>query len=185
MFPRKYFAAGLVAALLVMAISAASLYASAARAEQGMQGAIHWKIMMTGDQERLTPVVTDADGFLQLTFFPKKQELKFNLIVCNIEDVRGAHIHVGGPEVAGPIIFFLFPGDVGFVPADEALTAVPGCRQLAQGTLTADDLILAGGITSFDDFVMALLEGGTYANVHTIEHGGGEIRGQIVGPKGA
>ncbi len=72
-----------------------------------------------------------------------------------------AHIHLGAIGANGPIIF---PFKIGPSP----LTT----------TLTAADFTGAGGLT-FDQAVDAIRTGGTYVNVHTAAHPGGEIRGQL------
>ena len=46
-------------------------------------------------------------------------------------------------------------------------------------TLKAGDLMMGGGITSFNDAVVAILSGGAYANVHTVANSGGDIRGAL------
>jgi len=109
-------------------------------------------------------------------------ELSYRLIVANIENVVAAHIHLGVAGVNGPIVAFLAGP---FPPGGGRVDGV-----LAEGTITADDLIgpLVGQELSV--LAAAMRTGGTYANVHTndgvlpINTGpgdfpGGEIRGQI------
>jgi hypothetical protein len=108
--------------------------------------------------------------------------LDYKLIAANIDNVVFAHIHVAPAGVNGPVVAFLFG------------PAAPGGGRfsgvLAQGTITADDLIgpLAGqDLTALVDAIRA---GNTYVNVHTddgVAPAGtgpgdlpaGEIRGQI------
>jgi CHRD domain len=108
--------------------------------------------------------------------------LDYKLIAANIDNVVFAHIHLAPAGVNGPVVAFLF-----------GPTAAGGGRfsgVLAQGTITADDLIgpLAGqDLTALVDAIRA---GNTYVNVHTddgVAPAGtgagdlpaGEIRGQI------
>ena len=50
------------------------------------------------------------------------------------------------------------------------------------GTASATDLVprAAQGINSWEDFLQALMLGNIYANVHSTNNAGGEIRGQVV-----
>jgi hypothetical protein len=109
-------------------------------------------------------------------------QLDYKLISANIDNVVFAHIHLAPAGVNGPVVAFLFG------------PAAPGGGRfsgvLAQGTITADDLIgpLAGqDLTALVDAIRA---GNTYVNVHTddgVAPAGtgpgdlpaGEIRGQI------
>ena len=109
-------------------------------------------------------------------------QIKYLLIVANIENVVASHIHVGAVGVNGPVVEFLFG------PAAPGGGQVEGV--LAQGTITADDLVgpLAGQPLSA--LIAAMRAGNTYVNVHTNDgvappdtgpgdFPGGEIRGQI------
>jgi hypothetical protein len=108
--------------------------------------------------------------------------LEYKLIASNIENVIASHIHVGTPDVNGPVGVFLFG------------PAAPGGGRtvgvLAEGTITAANFVgpLAG--MTIDDLVTLLDAGGAYVNVHTndgqgdINTGpgdfpGGEIRANV------
>jgi hypothetical protein len=109
--------------------------------------------------------------------------LEYQLIVATIENVVAAHIHVGAVGVNGPVVAFLagpFPAGGGRVDG-----------VLAEGTITAADLVgpLAGQPLSA--LVDAMEAGDTYVNVHTNDgiglpntgpgdFPGGEVRGQIL-----
>src|SRR5262249_17597379 len=77
-----------------------------------------------------------------------------------------AHIHVGPADVIGPVVlpFNGFPRD-----SSGHFTNV----------FTADDFQPGGGLATFDDLIQAMFNGGTYMNIHTSAHPGGEIRGQV------
>jgi hypothetical protein len=109
-------------------------------------------------------------------------QLDYKLIAANIDNVVFAHIHLAPAGVNGPVVAFLFG------PAAAGGGRFSGV--LAQGTITADDLIgpLAGQPLSA--LVDAMLAGNTYVNAHTddgVAPAGtgpgdlpaGEIRGQI------
>lgn len=97
-------------------------------------------------------------------------ELRYRLIVANIDDVTQAQIHLAPAGQNGDVVAFLF----GFVAGGVTTNGV-----LATGTITADDLIgpLAG--QSLDALADELASGGAYVNVHTVANPPGEIRGQI------
>jgi CHRD domain-containing protein len=109
-------------------------------------------------------------------------ELRYKLSVAHIENVIASHIHVAPVGVNGPIVAFLY-GPV-------APGGGPIVGKIAEGTITAANLVgpLAGHPLS--DLVAEIERGNTYVNVHTDDgHNGpntgagdfpgGEIRGQI------
>ena len=82
-----------------------------------------------------------------------------------------AHIHLGAPGVAGPVI----------VPLNVAAGASAGT---AAGEGTFDGSAVKGkkadgSAMTLDDVLGAMRSGGTYVNVHTANNKPGEIRGQI------
>jgi hypothetical protein len=101
-------------------------------------------------------------------------ELEYKLIVANIENVTMAHIHLAPAGVNGAVVAWLYPEG----PPPQL---IPGRTQgvLAEGTITAADLVgpLAGQPLS--TLLDALESGNAYVNVHTSQYPGGEIRGQI------
>jgi hypothetical protein len=109
-------------------------------------------------------------------------ELAYKLNVANIENVFAAHIHLAPEGTNGPIVAFLFG------PAAPGGGRTSGT--LAEGAITAADLIgpLAGHALS--DLIDAMEAGNAYVNAHTNDgvdgtntgpgdFPGGEIRGQI------
>ena len=128
---------------------------------------------LSGDGE-VPPVDTLAQG--QAIFHLSKDgtELEYKLIAANIENILQAHIHLAPAGVNGPVVAWLYPSAP---PA----TLIPGrfSGVLAQGTITAADLVgpLAGAELS--DLIAAMSSGAAYVNVHTTQYPGGEVRGQI------
>ena len=136
-------------------------------------------VPLSGDEE-VPARATRARGTAVLHF--DGDELSYQLIVANIENVIQAHIHIGAAGVNGPVGVFLY-----------GLVASGGGRVqgvIAEGTLTADDFIgpLAG--LTMDDLRDRVLAGNAYVNVHTNDgvaptntgpgdFPGGEVRGQI------
>ena len=126
---------------------------------------------LSASQEVQTPaVVSDAQGEALFRLTDDETALSYKLIVANIENVKFAHIHMAPAGTNGQVVVFLFHGPT-----------IAGRTQgvLADGTISASDLIgpLAGHPLS--DLVSALRSGDAYANVHTDAYPAGEGRGQI------
>jgi hypothetical protein len=132
---------------------------------------------LSGEQEAV-PVDTNATGVATFRLSADGQELSYRLNVANIHDVLMAHIHLEASN--GPVVVWLYPEE------GQAPELIPGRfgGTLATGTITSGDLIgpLAGA--SVDDLVTEIISGNAYVNVHTVEHPGGEIAGQINRPRG-
>jgi hypothetical protein len=134
-------------------------------------GNSHFKTHATADQEVQTPAVeTNAQGQAQFRLSDDGTQLAFKLNVANLEDVLFAHLHLAPEGVNGDIVAFLFDGPT--------VTGRVGGR-LAQGVLTASDLIgpLAGQPLSV--LIEQIRAGNVYVNVHTEEFPMGEVRGQV------
>jgi hypothetical protein len=94
--------------------------------------------------------------------------------------VTQAHIHIGQTGVNGGIMVF-FCSNLGNGPA-----GTPSCPTnggTLSGTFTAANIIgpTAQGVepNNFFEFQRALRQGVAYANVHSVQYPGGELRGQI------
>ena len=123
-------------------------------------------------REQNPPLDTRAQGQAIFQLSKDGTELAFKVIVANIDNVIGAHIHLAPAEQNGPIVLPLLGNP--FIP-DPGVT-VNGI--LVEGTATAADVSgpLAGDLAAL---IAAMRAGNTYVNVHTVEFRGGEIRGQI------
>jgi hypothetical protein len=120
---------------------------------------------LTGDQERPTPVQTEGEG--EAKFESDGTSVDFELKWKELSSSAfAAHIHCGGPEEAGPVGVTLFAGTM-------------GSEGEVQGTFTAPDPGNACGWEDLDDVLGAMATGGAYVNVHSTNHPGGEIRGQV------
>jgi hypothetical protein len=113
---------------------------------------------LSGEEEAPTPVNSPASGRATFVLDEDNNTLHYMVAVYEITGITAAHIHIGAPGAAGPVVFDLFPngGDV-FDPEN----AIRGSL-----TLTAGE-------------VATLIAGDYYVNVHTQEYPAGEIRGQI------
>jgi len=131
-----------------------------------------------------TGVVIDTLGQGQAVFHLSEdgEALMYKLVVANIDNVVASHIHLAPAGQNGPVVAFLY----GPAPAGGGRIQGP----IAEGRITAANLVgpLAGG--SLSDLIAAIEAGNTYVNVHTNDGAaltntgpgdfpGGEIRGQI------
>jgi hypothetical protein len=132
----------------------------------------NYRSHLSGDNE-VPVVITNAQG--QAIFKRDGKELHYKLIVANIDNVSQAHIHIQNPDaMTGPVVAWLYPDSP---PA----VLIPGPTNgiLAEGVITASDLVgpLTGG--SLGDLIAAIEQGTAYVNVHTTANPSGEIRGQF------
>ena len=123
-------------------------------------------IPLTTTEEVPTPKPSTASGTAEVIIYP--QEIEYRLTASSIMNVTAAHIHVGAPGVAGPIVVFLFSSATGGTG--------PVSGQFARGAITANSLVPS---VSLDSLKNLLKNGNGYVNVHTIANPAGEIRGQV------
>lgn len=131
--------------------------------------------------------VTDAEGEAEFKLIDNGTKIRFKLKVEEITNVWMAHIHLAAAGSNGPIVVWLYPRT-----APPPAQVIPGefDGELAEGVITAADLVgpLAG--KSLSDLVAAMRTSQTYVNVHTNDFvdppntgpgdfPGGEIRGQL------
>lgn len=137
---------------------------------------LEFEAELSGDQEVPT-VVTVTRGSFDLEFDEAFTRADFRLEVFDGDDVVQAHLHCNRAGQNGPVIAFLYgPGPV--VDVD---------GELSQGTLTnasftgADCVPTIGRpVNNIASLAFAARDGLIYANVHTVAHPAGEIRGQLV-----
>jgi hypothetical protein len=95
--------------------------------------------------------------------------IEYEVRVSNLEDLQAGHIHSGAEGVAGPVVVDLHPR----TGAGRAQGVI------ANGTITASDLV--GPLTgmTLEDLYELFTSGEAYVNLHTTSFPGGEIRGQL------
>jgi hypothetical protein len=101
--------------------------------------------------------VGDPDGFGSFTAIVKGNQLCFGITVKNVDQPIAAHIHIGRPNVAGPIV----------VPLTQPATGDPGA---SSGCVTVDPALAASILKNPHKY---------YTNVHTAAFPGGAVRGQL------
>lgn len=141
----------------------------------------NFRTHLTGRYE--VPVrATQAQGQAIFQLSKDGQALEYKLLVANIDNVVASHIHVGAAGVNGSVVAFLAGP---FAPGGGRTDGV-----LAEGTITAANLIGPFAGQPLSTLIEAIEEGNTYVNVHTNDgvaptntgpgdFPGGEIRGQI------
>ena len=131
---------------------------------------------LTGAKERPTPNSSTGTGTATFTLSADENTLTWNITLTNTNNVTASHIHVGGTEIAGPIVLPLYAAAKSNNPA-------------ISGTITRATFASPLGI-SWDALISLMRSGDAYANVHTDDgvaptntgpgdFPGGEIRGQI------
>ncbi len=112
---------------------------------------------MDGASEVPGPGDEDGTGTASISLNPGRQRVCFDIDVANIEPATMAHIHVGAPDVAGPIVVPLPVGD----PKPDHFS---GCVEDVDRSL-----------------VRAIMRdpGGYYVNVHNAPFPAGAVRGQL------
>lgn len=135
--------------------------------------ASHFRAHLTGAAE-VPPVTVLSQGQATFRLSEDGSALSYRLMVANLTDLHMAHIHMAPADQNGPVVAWLYPDGP---PPQQIEGRFSGA--LATGVITAADLVgpLAGA--SMADLVAAMEAGGTYVNVHTFDHPGGAIRGQI------
>ena len=130
---------------------------------------------LTGDQE-VPPVDTKAVGQFIMKLSENGQSISFTLIASNIIDVTQAHIHRRPPGAAtGGVVVWLYP-------SASPPVLIPGRSSgiLSEGTFTSTNFVGFMAGKTMAEFLAEVAAGRTYANVHTVAHPGGEIRGDII-----
>jgi hypothetical protein len=144
---------------ILVALVAGLVMASAAYAQERK-----FEAELSGAAER-PPVVTEGVG--EAKFESDGTSVEYELKWDDLTTpASAAHIHCGGPEETGPVGVTLFAGS-GDTEGE------------VQATFTAPDPGNACGWEDLADVLDAMAAGDTYVNVHTTDHPGGEIRGQI------
>jgi hypothetical protein len=136
---------------------------------------------LTGYEETPLTVSTPGEGTFRASISQSTDEIAWELSYADLETaVTQAHIHFGATAITGGISVFLCT-NLGNGPAGTQMC--PAQPAEIQGTITPDDVIgpMGQGIATgeFDELIDAMRAGATYANVHTVDRPGGEIRAQI------
>jgi hypothetical protein len=140
--------------------------------------------------EEVPAVSSVARGRFKATIDPLNQTISYELSYEGLEAApTQAHIHIGQRRVNGGISLFLCGNPPNVPPAPiPAPPACPAAPATITGTLTAANIVgpVGQGIelttdttNAFAEIVDMVLDGFTYANVHSGKFLGGEVRGQV------
>lgn len=109
--------------------------------------------------------------------------MDWTLTYSNLQaDILMSHIHMAQPFANGGIVVWLCKTTQANAPANTQTCPAPRSGTLS-GTFDAGDVVAvtSQGISAgdFQEVVRAMQTGLAYANVHSVDSPGGEIRGQI------
>jgi len=138
-------------------VAMAAVIAALTIAAVGGAGGAPQSTTLTGAAEVPGPGDPDGAGTASLRLNPGQEEICYELRVSNIAPATAAHIHIGGPAVAGPVVVGLMPPTSG---SSSACASVPR------------------------DLVLNILKNpaGFYVNVHNMPYPAGAVRGQLSRP---
>jgi hypothetical protein len=118
------------------------------------------------------PRATGATGTVGL--YVDGNTVNYTIEVHGITSITGAHIHSGAAGSNGSIRIGLFPAPgTNFLPAGTSTPGVDGI--LIQGSFNSSQVT---GVT-YEELLNQMRAGTAYANVHTTQYPGGEIRAQV------
>jgi CHRD domain-containing protein len=122
-------------------------------------------------QNEIPPRPSAASGKAQ--FLWDGTTMRFTIEIDDIQNIVQGHIHIGSSTVNGPVRVWLYQ-----LPNKAPGPPVSTTDKVArfEGTFTAADVIAP---TTMPDLLAAMANGGAYANLHTSQFPGGEMRGQI------
>jgi hypothetical protein len=127
-----------------------------------------------GGDEEVPPINTEGSGTFRMAI---RDTINFTLTFEDLSSpLAAAHLHFGQTNVSGGVMIWICGG--GGQPACPATTSgtVTGTITAANVTGPAAQCIAPGDL---DSALEAVRDGLSYANLHTANFGGGEIRGQI------
>lgn len=131
--------------------------------------------------EEVPAISSGATGRFTAELLAEDGVITYELSYSGLESaVTQAHIHFGQTSVNGGISVFLCSN---LSNGPKGTQSCPQSDGEVSGTIGPDDVIGPGGQGiapgEFNALLEAMLAKSAYANVHTVAHEAGEIRGQI------
>jgi CHRD domain len=163
--------------VIVLALASFAALAGVGWLGSASAGGGNFTADLTGAAERPTPVVTDVVGKAEIEFSEDLSSASFELEVENAffgtpnRKLTQAHIHCGGPEVAGPVVVFLAGNHANGWEVDGLW--------VSNASFTADNIVNNSCGSTMSALRDSIAAGNTYVNVHSVANPGGEARGQL------
>ena len=129
-----------------------------------------FKARLSGDQE-VPAVATDTTGSAKIQINKAQTEGEFTLSVNDGVRVTQAHLHCAPAGVNGPIVVFLAGLHAGGLNVDG--------KWVSNATFTDESIVNTACGANVAALAASMRLGNVYANVHTVAHPGGEVRGQV------
>ena len=161
-----------VSYLLVLMLLAGSAYSG---------DTLDFSAKLTGDQE-VPPVVNQIRAKAHFEVNKDRTKLDYELKARNDKDPvgllgqAGAHIHCGRVGQNGPVVAFLAGVINGGVDGKVEIKATLTDANIVENTCAES---IQQDINTLKELVDAMLAGNIYVNIHSNNHLGGEVRGQI------
>jgi hypothetical protein len=170
---------------------AAVLVASLAITVTAFADSLNFTTHLSGDQEVMPVGIVNnslAQGQATFKLSPDGTSLHYRLLAANIDNAFMAHIHLAPAGSNGGVVVWLFPSTTPGAPGPLGAGRMDGV--LAEGDITAANLVGALAGHPLSDLVDNINAGNAYVNVHTNDgvaptntgpgdFPGGEIRGQL------
>ena len=154
---RKIFA--IVAVLLTVLV-----YAGMANADE------LFKATLTGDQE-VPSVITDTTGKAFFMLNKAETEIEIQLHVNDGVRITQSHIHCAPAGVNGPVVVFLAGLHAAGLDIDG--------KWVSNATIKTTSIVNPACGATVSALAASMRNGNTYANVHSVAHPAGVVRGQI------
>ena len=158
----------------LLALAIAAVLAVAVALPAGADNGRNFNAAPLRGANEVPAVDSQANGVATFKLSKDGMSLEYKLIVANLNDILQSHIHIGAPGTNGGVVAFLYPDG-----PPPMLIPGPTSGILAQGVITAEDLIGSLAGQPLSALIDQIAAGNAYVNVHTTANPGGEIRAQI------
>lgn len=129
-------------------------------------------VLARGDLKTTEQLADHGEAFFEIG--DKGKTLHYVLRVKKISDITMVHLHLGTTDQIGTPVVWLYPDAPPPKKINDSFTGV-----LAEGKITADDLIGSLQGKPLQTLVQKMRAGMTYVNVHTAKHPESAIYGRV------